>query len=191
MSKNSNQALTKTESKVDSNGEKPKYYRGHGVLTDEERIEACKMYASFSTFSDIRDYFKEKGKKIHLNSIAEMTTTKRWSPLIQQLRAQFTQGIMEEPLYNKRVRLRVLERALELAEVECNTRDMIDIVDSAREEAEPRNDRFSLQFNQLNMISDSELLETISRLEDKVNHHKKEIIDARETRETVEGSSQL
>lgn len=159
------------------------------VLEDSERIEVCRLAASYETQQNIADWLREeRGKSVTAQSIGAMLHSAKWKTLTQQFRVHFTQELMEEPLYNKRKRLQYLYRFMTKAEAAGEIKDAIDAVDSAREEAEPRRGDFSLQLNQFNMISDEELIEIRNRLENELkDKEKNRAISQRETKE-VHGS---
>lgn len=160
------------------------------VLDDEDKIEICRLAACYEPATQIVEWLKqERSKSVTSSSIYSILKSAKWKPLTEKFRTQFIQGIMEEPLSNKRKRLRYLHRFMEKAESKGSIKDAIDAVDSAREEMEPKHGDFNLQLNQFNMISDEELMEIRNRLEEKLKlkaSNKKEIVHAFSERETKE-----
>lgn len=143
------------------------------VLEESDRLEVCRRWASFESARAIVKWLKEeKDKEISEQSIHSMLRSEKWKTVIQTMREQFTQALIEEPASNKRIRLRRLDRAFEMAEAEKNTRDMIDSMDSAREEMEPRNREIQVQMNQFNLMTDEELLEIKARYAERINRLK-------------------
>ena len=145
------------------------------VLSEEEKVEVCRKWASYETMSRISKWLEEeRGKKISIQAIYSILKTEKWVPLIEQQRNQFIQGLIEEPLSNKRKRLQYLQHYMEKAEAKGNYLISINAVDKARLEMEPKNENFQLQLNQFNMISDEELKEIRNRLQEKLK--RKEVI---------------
>ena len=140
------------------------------LLDDSDRMEICKMYASFESIKKIMEWLKnDRRKLISYGGVRSMLNTKRSKLIIEKFRHEFTQGILEEPLSNKRKRLQYLHRFVEKSEKDGEIRDAIDAIDSAREEMEPHKGDVSLQLNQFNMISDDELTEIRARLTNRLN----------------------
>ena len=147
----------------------PKKERKNWVLSDEEKVEVCKRWAGYETPSSIVKWLdEERGKKVSYHAVYSLLRTEKWLPLIENQRNQFIQGLVEEPLSNKRKRLQYLQRYMEKSEAKGNFLTSINAVDKARLEMEPKNDNFQLQLNQFNMISDEELNEIRTRLEEKL-----------------------
>lgn len=161
--------------------------RAH-VLTEEEKVEVCRRWACYETKRDIVRWLEEeRGKKVTWKNIHNQINREKWIPLIEQQRNQFIQGLVEEPLSNKRKRLQYLHRYMERAEEKGLYHISINAVDKARLEMEPKNDNFQIQLNQFNMISDEELKEIRNRLQEKLKGRK----DAGSTGKAIEVSSSV
>lgn len=142
------------------------------VLTDEDRIELCKMAAEYKSYNEMLEYLRnEKRKEINRTSLWQMLNRTKWKAVVDRLRTEFMQGLMDEPMSCKRIRLRRLEKSFFFAAKKESAKDMIDSVDSAREEMEPKKGDFNLQLNQFNMLTDEELSAMRTQLEEKVRIH--------------------
>ena len=103
------------------------------VLSEEEKVEVCRKWASYETMSRISKWLEEeRGKKISIQAIYSILKTEKWVPLIEQQRNQFIQGLIEEPLSNKRKRLQYLQHYMEKAEAKGNYLISINAVYKAR-----------------------------------------------------------
>ena len=161
------------------------------VLTEEDKIEVCKLAASYKSTYEIRDILEtERGKSVSQPNIHHIIHTLKWKPVIERMRLQYTQGIMEVPISNKRKRMERLDHCYEKAFEDGNIRSAIAAIDSAREEMEPRHDNFNLQLNQFNLISDEELIEIKNRLEEKQKRIKEITYAGGTGTETDDGSKE-
>lgn len=165
-------------------------FKPNHLITDEERIEICRRYATYESQNDIVDWLrKEKGKLTTQPNIHLILHSKRGRYLVETFRTSFLQGLLEEPLSNKRKRLQYLFRQMTKAENKGDFRTAIFAVDKAREEMEPRRDNFQIQLNQFNMLSDEELIELRTSLENKLKP--KEIIYAESVGTEVDERSKI
>lgn len=83
-------------------------------LTSDEQLEVCRQLASYRSVKDVDKFCREMfGKTLHPNSIRLYLNSQKWKPLIQKFRDEYTRGIMEVPIANKRVRLEELQSMFE------------------------------------------------------------------------------
>src|SRR3990167_7929115 len=76
------------------------------VLNEEDKIEICKLSAAFKTQNEIVTYLEnERGKHVSQQSISLLINSPKWSPVIDRMQIQYSQGIMKVPIAHKRNRL--------------------------------------------------------------------------------------
>ena len=130
-------------------------------LTTEDQQEVVKLFASYHDISEIIETLREKrGVSTTWDNIHNMChQVEKWRLPIERARQIFEQGIMKEPMYSKRSRLRKLEISWQHAHEKGNDRDAIDAVEVATKILDPRiGSTVAVNLTQLNLMSDDELL---------------------------------
>ena len=75
-------------------------------ITDEYKIQICKMLACFIPITKIITYFqKEHNFHIFYQNIKHIEGARRWTPIIERLRKDWIDNIYTVPISNRRYRL--------------------------------------------------------------------------------------
>ncbi len=135
-------------------------------LTEEEKMQLCKLVAEFKRPFEVQKFAREAwGKNMNHQSITYYFKADRWQPIIQRFREVYLSGVMDIPIANKKVRLERLEEVYESTDNDPNIagidrrRQKLDVLRNAREEMDERT-QVSNTFNtQIINLSDEELHE--------------------------------
>lgn len=168
-----------------------------GKLTPEEQMEIARLIAFFHTPQSVIDAMALRGKKISQPLYYHYKNSPKWIPIIQKLRDEYTAGILEVPISNKRKRLEMLETCYSDLEelVAVSVKDKVSvfqtkvkILQAANNEIEGKTDSHqNFYITQFNQLTDEEIdkkrlkiLDTIQQLRKRNPEMKELIADASE-----------
>lgn len=104
-------------------------------LTSEEQMQVCRMFARYAKNEEVFEFCKnELGKTINLTAIKYYKESSKWKPIVNKFRDEYTKGIMEVPIANKRVRLEALQDMFEAHKEEGDLKQAQAVLKDAREE---------------------------------------------------------
>lgn len=135
-------------------------------LTEEQKFEVCQHVASFTPIAQIHKFLvKQYGPIVSLISLYKYVKSPHWKPLIDRLRGEWAAGVMEEPIAQKRMRLKKLTQLMDHAEADTKVppwrrrMEIAKYLDQARLEIdEKKTDVTNLYLTQVNHYTDEELL---------------------------------
>ena len=147
-------------------------------LSDQDRVDVCKMLGEYRRPEEIIDAIKQKGRSIQLTSINYYRQKPEWRHLIEKFRRDYLNGIMDVPISQKRVRLEKLDRLIynldnHPEKFELTGREIFDriitVLEKSRLEMEPsKGDTFNINMAQFNQLTDEEIKDRQEVIMDKI-----------------------
>ena len=145
-------------------------------LTEAQRIEVCRRYATFQSYTSIMHWLREEEHvDISRGRICQIVKEKTWMPLVQRLRKEWAAGVMDIAIAHKRKRLEELERLydkverLEVTEL-TKVRQQLAVLDQVHTEMDERRTDFTnIYFTQIANYTDEELFKRKEELLSKLN----------------------
>lgn len=108
-------------------------------FTARHKMFLCERFARYESVREIVAAFEaEYGEKIHHGRVLFYKNSPKWMPVIEELRRAWTENLGDEILSNKRARLRILEKAVNMAIKEKNPKAIVSAVRQGQEETEGR-----------------------------------------------------
>ena len=129
-------------------------------LSKEQQTAIVTRLARFETPSAVQEFVKtEYGKEIAFNSIKFYLHSKKWKPMLERLRQEYVEPIMDIPVSHKFVRLSRLEDLYQSSSMLGKVDQCRGILGDAREEVEgPKsNPSGNTFYTQVNNFSDEDL----------------------------------
>ena len=165
------------------------------ILSEEEKQFIIASHAAYMKSNEINDAFEERyGRRVKFMcpKIDQLRDTKSGKAAFEKYRADYLARIEEVAGYHKRVRLERADKAYDMAFKQGTVRDQIAAIEHQRREVEEVAEQggISLTIQQINIMSDSELLKRREMLLDyiKTIEHKKEETNGSEHHEAEVGS---
>jgi len=104
-------------------------------LTSEEQLMLCKMFAQYETNDAVYKFCKnEIGKTLNMSAIRHYKESDKWRPIVNRFREEYTKGVMEVPIANKRKRLEELQDMFEKHKEDGKLRLAQAVLKDAKEE---------------------------------------------------------
>lgn len=140
------------------------------ALNHELQMKMCEYHARYMPVRDILVKFKEE----HGITITETTArwylmSKKWFPIIQQMREKWVVGVLEIPISQKRVRLERLEDLYRKAISARQISTAKEVLRAAKEEIEgTKSGDINIQMNKIEMISDEEIKNRMRKIKEEM-----------------------
>ena len=159
-------------------------------LSEDAKHRICELFAHFHTAKVIQQRIEQEFKvKLHVSAIHRYPKEKKWKPLVDRLRQEWAEGMMEMPLAHKRGRMeelvhlynRVQRPEAKLTEFTRITQSLA-ILTQMHKEMDERHTNFTTIFaTAIHNYSDEELLtrrnELLTRLDELRGNGHQKVID--------------
>jgi hypothetical protein len=140
------------------------------ALNHELQMKMCEYHARYMPVKDILFKFKEDhGVTITETAARWYLMSRKWAPIIQDMREKWVVGVLEIPISQKRVRMERLENLYQKALAARQISTAKEILKAAKEEIEgTKSGDINIQMNKIEMISDEEIKNRMRKIKEEM-----------------------